>query len=222
MPAAYPLRRFLLLAAIVLLLRVVVVPFPLTATPVQKAVLSAEGLSQGETGTPPVPTTTLAPSPTPGSGTHQGTVATPPAGGILVNTESSTFSWAGSESWGQGVGGLLDDGYLFTWNSAFKLDTWGRWNVGLSQPGYWDVYVWIPKEPNATLNARYRVFHAALLGPVIMVDQRAMGGNWVWLGNYYFNASANEYVYLNDVTFEAEDSTWVLFDAVKFTFGAQP
>mgnify|MGYP000617587168 CR=1 FL=1 len=150
-----------------------------------------------------------------------GVPATPPSGGVVVDANTRAFTWAGSNEFGYGFGGLLDNLYLFASNSAFTTRLWARWNPALSRSGYWDVYVWVPPHGNATTNARYRVFHSGQLGPVITVNQRAHGGSWIWLGNYWFNSGANQYVYLNDVTFEAADTTWVLFDAVKFTFSAE-
>lgn len=154
-------------------------------------------------------------------GVTQGVPGTPPAAGVVVDANTAGFVWSGSEAWVFSFGGLLDNLYIYNWNSSFAYDTWGRWNVDLPKSGYWDAYAYIPPNSNGTLNARYRVSHAGVLGPVISVNQRTSGGSWVWLGNYWFNSGASQYVYLNDLTFEPEGSTWVLFDAVKLTFGAQ-
>ncbi len=167
---------------------------------------------------PAAPTGQPGTSPAGGQAEGGPTLATPPPGGIVVDANTPAFAWAGSNEWGYGFGGLLDNLYLFVGNSAFAPRLWARWNPSLPSAGYYDIYVWIPANPAATTNARYRVFHSGTLSPVIAVNQRENGGQWVWIGNFYFAPGASQYLYLNDLTFESADSTWVLFDAVKFVY----
>ncbi len=153
----------------------------------------------------------------PGGG---GIPSLPPSGGIVVDDGDLGFTWAGFDEWGFGFGGLLNNLYLFTGNSEFAMRMWGRWNPTLPQTGNYDVYVWIPAHSNGTTNARYRVFHAGILSPVISVDQSRTGGSWVLLGTFNFYAGISHYVYLNDLTFEPSNSRMVLYDAVKFVYSA--
>lgn len=153
-----------------------------------------------------------------GGGDTGGTPAEPPPGGILVDDGSTGFTWAGSQDWGFGFGGLINNLYLWTDNSEFQMKMWGRWNVSIPRQGYWDVYVYFPFNSLATTNARYRVTHAGVLSPVISVSQYANGGKWVWLGSFWFNVGGMQYVYLNDLTFEQGGSRYVLYDAAKFVF----
>jgi hypothetical protein len=144
--------------------------------------------------------------------------ATPPTGGVTVDDGDKAFSWSGSEAWEYGYGGLINNRYLFSGNSEWEMKMWGRWNPYLPAAGYWDVYVYIPVHAGATVNARYRVFHAGILSPMVAVNQSANAGSWVWLGSYWFNEGASQYVYLNDLTYEPANTRDVLFDAVKFVY----
>jgi len=155
------------------------------------------------------------------SNSTNGVVAVPPQGGLNVDANSPGFAWAGSDAWGFGFGGLLDNLYLFTGNSAFSRRMWARWNPNISQAGWWNVYAWIPVHGAATGNARYRVSHGGVESPVIRVNQAATAGNWVLLGKFWFEQGPNQYVYLDDLTFEPDESRWVLFDAVKFSFSGE-
>ena len=70
--------------------------------------------------------------------------------------------------------------------------------------------------PLTTSNAKYWVIHqdGATLRPV---DQSVNGGQWVLLGTYRFRGRGGEYVSLADVTHEPYLSTWIAFDAVKWS-----
>jgi hypothetical protein len=184
----------------------------------------ADGQGGGGTTLPPADGGTTPPAgpgtvPGPPDDTGGGGVpATPPAGGELVDDGDKAFSWSGSEDWGFGFGGFYNNRYLYTGNSALELKMWARWNPYLSATGYWDVYVYIPVHANATTNARYRVSHAGILSPVIYVNQSANAGAWVWLGAFWFNRGASQYLYLNDLTFEPANSHDVVYDAAKFVY----
>ncbi|MCC6905345.1 MAG: hypothetical protein IT326_05835 [Anaerolineae bacterium] len=158
---------------------------------------------------------------TPSTAGSTGVASTPPSGGIFVDDVAPGFTWSGSQAWESGRGGLLNNQYTYTDNSRFGLRMWGRWNVLIPQTGNYNVYVYIPNHPGATSNARYRVFHAGVLGPVVTVDQGANTGQWVLLGKYLFNRNATQYVYLNDLTFETSGTRDVLFDAVQFVYAGQ-
>lgn len=139
---------------------------------------------------------------------------------VVIDDDDKAFTWSGSDEWGFGFGGLLNNLYLYTGNSATELKMWGRWNPYISTTGYWNVYVYVPLHANATTNARYRVFHAGVLSPVVAVNQNAAADSWVWLGSFWFTKGASQYLYLNDLTYEPENSREVLYDAVKFVFSS--
>ncbi len=143
-----------------------------------------------------------------------------PAGAVAVDQDNpKTFISSGYMNWH-----WMDTGYagnhVYTPNSQFGMNMWGRWNYIFPQAGYYDVYAYVPAHANATANARYRVFHDNALSPVIAVSQAAHGNQWVHLGTFYFQAGGAQYVYLNDLTFEEDGRYDVVFDAVAFIFSS--
>lgn len=137
--------------------------------------------------------------------------------GILVDeSDHFSFVWNGFENWGFATGGFYNNAFAYTGNAETSYGMWGRWNVNIPRPGDWDVYVYIPDQSGATTNARYHVFAAGFLSDDIVVDQSAHRGQWVWLGTFTFTTFDPQYVYLNDLTFEPEGSTLVLYDTARF------
>jgi murein DD-endopeptidase MepM/ murein hydrolase activator NlpD len=90
----------------------------------------------------------------------------------------------------------------------------GVWRPELPAGGYYFLYAYIPwydtGRPDTT-QAHYTIHHASG-ATTVTVDQAHSTGLWVPLGEFYFNANGKEYVYLDEVTGEADTSVW--FDAV--------
>lgn len=136
---------------------------------------------------------------------------------VIVDDGSAAFLRGGSPSDGwqedeAGVGG----GSLWTYNSE-RLPgayNWGQWRPALA-PGRYEVSVFIPEGVASTQQARYWVGHVD--GPSLrIVDQRVNQGRWVSLGSFEFDLT-NNYVSLADLTFEAAQSTMVVYDSVRWT-----
>ncbi|MGF1503569.1 MAG: PA14 domain-containing protein, partial [Anaerolineae bacterium] len=150
-----------------------------------------------------------------------GEASTPPPDdfdpGLFVDQFDPTFIWSGSQEWSVGTGGESVNGsYIYTDNSKVSFLMYGRWNLRIPQSGDYDVYVFIPDHGGtATELARYRVFHSGVLSDEIRVDQEEYGGEYVFLGRFFFDAGGSQFVYLNDLTFEEAGTTDVLFDAVQ-------
>ena len=79
------------------------------------------------------------------------------------------------------------------------------------------MFVHIPNQGGATINALYRVQSVAGLSDPIAVDQQASRNAWVYLGRFEFSAGDGvHYLYLNDLTYEADGTRVVVFDAASF------
>jgi len=157
--------------------------------------------------TSPTPTATARPYPTPTPGNR---------GAVTVDNSDPGFVAGGSPSgWrsvAEGYGGNL----LWSRNNDRVRSNynWGRWYPQL-QPGYYEVYVYIPFRYTTTANARYWVSHADGYSQRA-VSQSANGDRWVSLGSYRFQGNENDYVSLADVTFEPRLSRLIAWDAVKW------
>ena len=163
---------------------------------------------RGATGTP-------TPGPTAQPTTQPTTQPTVPAGEIIVDDKSSGFQKGGpTESWYEKSIGY--NGHIYwTYNSDSQVYNYARWTPQLPSAGNYQVYAFIPRDRADTKNARYRIYHNGQEHSY-SVNQSVYFDKWVSLGTYYFAASGNEYVYLDDVTGEPYASRKIGFDAVKF------
>jgi hypothetical protein len=141
----------------------------------------------------------------------------PPTGEVIVVDDSHAgFVKGGSPAaWrtaNEGYGSSL------TWtrnNDMVRPNyNWGRWYPALAQ-GTYEVFVYIPERYSTTSQARYWISHRD--GYTLrLVNQSALGGQWVSLGTYRFQGTRGDYVSLSDVTFEPYVSRLVAFDAVRW------
>ena len=143
-------------------------------------------------------------------------VTSPPTDVVIVDDTDPGFVKGGSStSWRtayEGYGGHL----TWTWNSDHSQynNNWGRWYPELAAGSY-EVLVYIPERYTTTSNARYWIAHADGF-TLKVVDQSANGDRWVSLGTHRFLGADGEYVSLADVTYEADRSRLIAFDAVKW------
>jgi len=107
----------------------------------------------------------------------------------------------------------------------------GEWRPTLPISGQWKVEAYIPNHtfgmwpcgvnPGAdTSSAGYHIVHNGATNTVI-IDQEPIYSSWVDLGTYYFTAGQNGYVWLSDLTNDANFSRYVSFAAVRFTYEPQ-
>jgi hypothetical protein len=141
---------------------------------------------------------------------------TPPTE-VIVDDRDPGFSKGGPYTgWHEAPYGYR---YHMFWtnNASSQPSNWGRWIPILSQPGRYEVYVYIPSHYATTRNAQYQIFHSGTYD-WRSVNQLTYYNRWVSIGTYYFAANGQEYVYLSDLTYEPYLTTWVGFDAVKFVY----
>jgi len=105
--------------------------------------------------------------------------------------------------------------YWYTWNNGkTSADiNWGQWTATLPFAGPYRVCAYIPPNHAYTKSARYRVSHAQGESTVV-VNQQPIAG-WTDLGACTFNAGVAS-VYLGDITGEADATTLIGYDAMKW------
>ncbi len=91
-----------------------------------------------------------------------------------------------------------------------------RWYPGLTQPGEYEIWAYIPANLATTHRAQYTIVHANTFDTRTL-NQSLYLNEWVSLGKYYFAATGDEYVLLTDVTYEPDQSAVIVADALKFS-----
>lgn len=182
----------------------------------------------------PGPTNTPRPSSTPNISGTQGVVPTaiqpPPVvsggfggpnneSGVLIDPlEGKLFVASGFP----GVStGLDDQGYYqYAKNRKSEPTLWAYWYLQVANSGYYDVYAYVPSNPNATHSARYTIFQNNTLSQPIVVDQTLSAAQWTNLGSYYFlqDAIGTQYVALTNQTSEDDTTTVVLCSTVFLVY----
>ncbi|MEZ4618049.1 MAG: PA14 domain-containing protein [Caldilineaceae bacterium] len=168
-------------------------------------------------GTAPTPTLTARPYPSPTPTPRP--YPTPTAGArgtVIVDNSDVGFVKGGDPSGWQSVGEGYNGNLLWSRNNDRNRPNynWGRWYPQL-QPGYYEVYVYIPFRYTTTGNALYWVAHADGYTQR-SVSQSANGDRWVSLGSYRFQGNEHDYVSLADITFEYRLSRLIAWDAMKW------
>jgi len=105
----------------------------------------------------------------------------------------------------------------WTRNATSVQENWGRWKPVLPVAGQYEVFVYIPSNYATTRFARYSTFHNGKW-KTVTVNQYIYSDAWVSLGTFDFNASGNEFVFLNDVTGEPYLLRQIAWDAVKWVY----
>ncbi len=136
-------------------------------------------------------------------------------GEIVVDDRDAGFVWGGPTSsfYSRATGYR---GHLYwTWNASSTIRNWAKWFPNVSQPGNYNVYVYVASRYFGSKSARYVV---SLNGAqhARTVNQNNYYNQWVGLGTYYFGGGSGEYVFLGDATGERYGTRYVGFDAVKF------
>ena len=140
----------------------------------------------------------------------------PPPQEVIVDDTSPGFIKGGSVTgWNTAYTGY---GGSMTWtrNNDWQRPNynWARWYPSL-QAGWYDVYVYVPGMYATTTNTQYWVSHYHGFTRRI-VNQSANTNMWVNLGTYQFRGDSQDYVSLNDTTYEPYMSRFIAFDAVKW------
>jgi hypothetical protein len=118
--------------------------------------------------------------------------------------------------------GLDDQGYYqYAKNRKSGPTLWATWYIQVPQSGYYDLYAYIPTNPNPTKSAQYHVFQNDVPGPALIVDQSLYAGQWVNLGSYYLvqdSVGTQQYVTLDNQTQEDDTTTVVLCSTLFAVF----
>lgn len=110
------------------------------------------------------------------------------------------------------------NGHIYwTRNATSVQENWGRWRPALPVAGQYEVFVHIPSNHGTTRFARYSTFHNSKW-KTVTVNQYIYYDAWVSLGTFDFDASGNEFVFLNDVTGEPYLQRQIAWDAVKWVY----
>lgn len=139
---------------------------------------------------------------------------------VVVDNDSSRFQWFGPNPYMVGRGGAGENYY---WISSVQSGqpSVGRWLPDLASAGNYEIFAYVPHAQASTHQARYQIQHFGRVAERTL-NQGAYGGEWVSLGLYYFDAGGNEFVTLSNATGEANGSTQIAFDALKFIKRAPP
>ncbi len=118
---------------------------------------------------------------------------------------------------------------LNAFNSANSTND-GEWHPVIPQSGFYRVEAYIAAHPpitwcagqgrtinHDTTEASYSIHHAIGV-TTLSFSQYPLSNQWLNLGEYYFNAGKNGFVYLTDLNGEEEFSTTISFSAMRFTF----
>jgi len=140
-----------------------------------------------------------------------------PAKTVIVDVVSAGFTRGGPASAWQWAPYGYQGRMLYTRNAYSTQENWGRWTPTLPYPGYYQVYVFVPRVHGTTTNARYQVYHNGQWNSY-RVNQAVYFDQWVYIGRYYFTAQGGEYVYLCDITYEPYLSREIAYSAVKFVY----
>jgi hypothetical protein len=140
-----------------------------------------------------------------------------PGGGaaIVVDDSSPRFSWGGpAGNRYVGPGGYGSSSWTYnTTNSAINF---GKWSPPIANAGNYEIFAFIPGSNATTSAARYDILHFGQRDSRTL-NQSRYGDEWVSLGTYYFKGGGQEEcIFLYDSTGEANNSTKIAFDALKF------
>lgn len=139
----------------------------------------------------------------------------PGGAGIVVDNNSSRFTWGGpSGNRFVSRGGYGQDFY-WTYNTTSGVVNFGRWTAPVSAAGNYEVFAYIPDDRATTTNARYVIRHFGQTAER-RLNQSRFHNEFASLGIYYFDGSGNESVTLYDNTGEGRSTTQLAFDAIKF------
>jgi hypothetical protein len=133
--------------------------------------------------------------------------------GVVVDNTGYRFQWDGpTVNCYAGYSGH-NGGHFWTTNTDAVVNT-GKWILPVGGAGNYEVYAYIPYENTTTQAAHYQIFHFGEVTDFVL-NQSNHRGQWVSLGQYYFDGQREEFVILFDRTTEPVNSTRIAFDALK-------
>lgn len=137
---------------------------------------------------------------------------------IIVDDGDPGFARGGTEArWNEAVAGYNAHMY-WTLNNQWTPDNWATWAPELPQPGFYEVYAFVPGVFANARGVRYYAFYDGAHWAIKVVDQLYFYNQWVSLGIWRFKADGTEFVYLTDATNQPAGTEQVAFDALKFVY----
>lgn len=106
--------------------------------------------------------------------------------------------------------------YFWTNNRKTTRTAHAHWTPNLPSSGNWTISVWIPSASNKTTRATYRIFRGGSNIGNVNINQSS-STNWVTLGTYHLHSGTGNYLYLDNVTGENDNTRIVVYDAVRFS-----
>jgi len=146
-------------------------------------------------------------------------------GNRFLEVGEASFAWkTGALPGFQNVSPLLDEnpfkeGTYRVSTTASEATSMTAWIPTIPEAGQYAVYVSFGAELNATSDARYTVFHSGGQSH-ISVDQRMMGGTWVYLGFFDFESGSNPEIGRVELSnLSTDPGKTISADAVRFGGG---
>ena len=113
----------------------------------------------------------------------------PSTNGIIVDNQASNTSLTGVWKNSSGISPFNNNSVYSDSNGTF------RWEPILNGPGAHKVYAWWTYHNNRSSNIPYRINHANGTTQVnVNQHNQSLGGKWVLLGTFEFNANGTEYI----------------------------
>lgn len=135
--------------------------------------------------------------------------------GTIIDDRSENFILVGpNRFWHEAETGYQGH-FWWTMNNESGVQNSGRWNLGITKAGTYQLFVYIPTEHATSHRAHYYVHHQSLITEII-VDQALNQNTWDPLGTFEFDGNGQEYVELTDETGEADSDFELAFDAIGF------
>ena len=137
-------------------------------------------------------------------------------GTTTIDDSSACFVRYGTPSYwhGQSSGYSGYSWWTYTTNES-SPDNYGKWFLNVTHAGNYEVSAYIPHVNATSEQSTYKIWHNGSASYRTINQFNTYG--WILLGTYYFSASSDQAVRLNDNTGEPCCSNMVGFDAIELT-----
>jgi hypothetical protein len=135
--------------------------------------------------------------------------------GTVIDDLSAQFTLQGPEQYWKEATQGYNGHFWWTKNNDSLVENTARWVLPVSNPGKYDVYIYIPESHTSTHQAKYSLQHNGKTSHLI-VNQAMHPNSWYRLGSFDLSGSGGEYVQLSDATGEPDGQFEIGFDAVGF------
>lgn len=136
--------------------------------------------------------------------------------GTIVDDLSGQFSRRGPLKYWHEESQGYGNHFWWTKNNLSGVENVAQWQLGITEPGLYELFVYIPSMHATTKAATYSIYHNGVMDS-IKVDQSAHHNTWYKLGSFLIAGSGDEYIELVDETGEADTQYEIAFDAVGYS-----